>query len=119
MRRTSRHTFVVEDDRQAARHRLRPLLRAALPGRRLRALGRCRSRRPRSRDLRRRDGGGATPVRSPTAAPSPFLETDDHRLPAIAAYLRLGYVPQYTEADHEGRWSAIFTQLADGRRGKR
>jgi GNAT superfamily N-acetyltransferase len=48
-----------------------------------------------------------------------FLETDDHRLPAIAAYLRLGYVPQYTEDDHEGRWSAIFTKLAEGRKGKR
>jgi GNAT superfamily N-acetyltransferase len=48
-----------------------------------------------------------------------FLETDDHRLPAIAAYLRLGYVPQYTEADHEGRWSAVFTELANSRRSKR
>ena len=48
-----------------------------------------------------------------------FLETDDHRLPAISAYLRLGYVPQYTEADHEGRWSAIFKTLAEGRRSKR
>lgn len=51
--------------------------------------------------------------------PVAVLETDDHRLPAIAAYLRLGYIPQYTEADHEGRWSMIFTQLAEGRRGKR
>jgi GNAT superfamily N-acetyltransferase len=48
-----------------------------------------------------------------------FLETDDHRLPAISAYLRLGYVPQYTEADHEARWSAVFTALANGRRSKR
>lgn len=48
-----------------------------------------------------------------------FLETDDHRLPAISAYLRLGYVPQYTEPDHEARWSTIFTTLAEGRRGKR
>jgi mycothiol synthase len=48
-----------------------------------------------------------------------FLETDDHRLPAISAYLRLGYVPQYTEDDHEARWSAIFTTLAEGRKGKR
>jgi mycothiol synthase len=48
-----------------------------------------------------------------------FLETDDHRLPAISAYLRLGYVPQYTEADHEARWSAVFTTLANGRRSKR
>jgi mycothiol synthase len=51
--------------------------------------------------------------------PVAFLETDDQRLPAIAAYLRLGYVPQYTEGDHEARWSKIFTQLAEGRRGKR
>ena len=51
--------------------------------------------------------------------PVAFLETDDQRLPAIAAYLRLGYVPHYTESDHEGRWSRIFTQLAEGRRGKR
>jgi mycothiol synthase len=48
-----------------------------------------------------------------------FLETDDQRLPAIAAYLRLGYVPQYAEPDHEARWSAIFTKLAEGRRSKR
>jgi GNAT superfamily N-acetyltransferase len=50
--------------------------------------------------------------------PVAFLETDDQRLPAIAAYLRLGYVPHYTESDHESRWSKIFTQLAEGRRGK-
>jgi hypothetical protein len=48
-----------------------------------------------------------------------MLETDDHRLPAISAYHRLGYVPQYTEADHEGRWSAIFSTLAEARRSKR
>lgn len=51
--------------------------------------------------------------------PVAFLETDDQRLPAIAAYLRLGYVPQYTESDHEARWSAIFSQLAEGRKEKR
>ena len=48
-----------------------------------------------------------------------FLETDDQRLPAISAYLRLGYVPQYTEADHEQRWSTIFTTLANARRSAR
>jgi mycothiol synthase len=48
-----------------------------------------------------------------------FLETDDQRLPAISAYLRLGYVPQYIETDHEARWSATFIKLADGRKGKR
>lgn len=51
--------------------------------------------------------------------PVAVLETDDHRLPAIAAYLRLGYVPQYVEPDHEVRWSAVFTKLAESRRGKR
>ena len=48
-----------------------------------------------------------------------FLETDDRRLPAISAYLRLGYVPQYTEPDHERRWSTIFTALAAARRSAR
>lgn len=48
-----------------------------------------------------------------------FLETDDQRLPALSAYLRLGYVPQYTEPDHEQRWSAIFTTLAAARRSAR
>lgn len=48
-----------------------------------------------------------------------FLETDDLRLPAISAYLRLGYVPQYTEPDHEQRWSTIFATLANARRAAR
>ncbi len=39
------------------------------------------------------------------------LETDDHRLAAIKLYLRLGYVPQYPEPDHERRWSVIFRAL--------
>lgn len=39
------------------------------------------------------------------------LKTDDHRLAAIKLYLRLGYVPQYPEPDHDGRWSAIFPRL--------
>ncbi len=39
------------------------------------------------------------------------LETDDHRLAAIKLYLRLGYVPQYPDPDHERRWSVIFRAL--------
>lgn len=39
------------------------------------------------------------------------LETDDHRLAAIKLYLRLGYIPQYPDADHQTRWSAIFRRL--------
>ena len=44
------------------------------------------------------------------------LETDDPRLPAISAYLRLGFVPQYRDTDHELRWSRVFRQLAESRR---
>jgi mycothiol synthase len=40
------------------------------------------------------------------------LETDDPRLPAIASYLGLGFVPSYAAPDHETRWSAVFAQLA-------
>lgn len=40
------------------------------------------------------------------------LETDDERLPAITVYLGLGYVPQYRDPSHEGRWSAIFQAMA-------
>lgn len=45
-----------------------------------------------------------------------ILETDDFRLPAIASYLGQGFIPHYTESDHEDRWSKVFEQLAQGRR---
>ncbi len=45
-----------------------------------------------------------------------ILETDDFRLPAIASYLGQGFIPHYTDADHEVRWSKVFEQLAQGRR---
>ncbi len=45
-----------------------------------------------------------------------ILETDDFRLPAIASYLGQGFVPHYTDPDHEERWSKVFEQLAQGRR---
>jgi mycothiol synthase len=49
------------------------------------------------------------------------LETDDSRLPAIASYLGLGFVPVYAAPDHESRWSAVFRQMAvawrKGRKG--
>lgn len=47
------------------------------------------------------------------------LETDDDRLPAIAAYLGLGFVPAYAEPGHEARWSAVFFNLAAHRRRAR
>jgi predicted dehydrogenase/ribosomal protein S18 acetylase RimI-like enzyme len=44
------------------------------------------------------------------------LETDDHRLPAIATYLGLGFAPEYRHPGHPGRWAAVLQQLAAGRR---
>jgi|GEM_PF-59526 len=45
------------------------------------------------------------------------LETDDHRLPAIATYLGLGFAPEYRDPSHPERWAAVFRGLAEGRRG--
>lgn len=45
-----------------------------------------------------------------------ILETDDFRLPAIASYLGQGFIPHYTDGDHELRWSKVFENLAQGRR---
>lgn len=39
------------------------------------------------------------------------LETDDERLPAIATYLGMGFVPEYLDADHQVRWSQVFSAL--------
>jgi ribosomal protein S18 acetylase RimI-like enzyme len=46
------------------------------------------------------------------------LETDDHRLPAIATYLRLGFAPEYRDPSHPPRWAAVFHHLAEGRRAR-
>ncbi len=39
------------------------------------------------------------------------LETDDHRLPAIATYLGLGFVPDYRHPGHSVRWAQVFRHL--------
>lgn len=44
------------------------------------------------------------------------LETDDHRLPAIATYLGLGFAPEYRDPLHPARWSAVLQDLAQSRR---
>ena len=44
------------------------------------------------------------------------LETDDHRLAAIATYLGLGFTPEYRHPSHPARWAAVFAALAEGRR---
>lgn len=45
------------------------------------------------------------------------LETDDDRLPAIAAYLRLGFIPMYRHVDDPARWSDVMRALAQRRAG--
>lgn len=40
-----------------------------------------------------------------------YLQTDDHRLPAIKTYLKLGWIPNLVEADMPGRWQAICEKL--------
>ncbi len=42
-----------------------------------------------------------------------LLEVDDHRLPAIRAYLKLGFIPVYgvNREDHSSRWSSVFQNL--------
>ena len=50
---------------------------------------------------------------------SAALTTDDPRLPAIATYLALGFVPDYWEdpaSSQRARWSAVFARLAAARR---
>ncbi len=46
------------------------------------------------------------------------LETDDHRLPAIATYLAMGFAPEYRDAGHPARWASVFRRLAEGRRDR-
>lgn len=50
---------------------------------------------------------------------SSILETDDVRLPAINSYLGQGFIPHYTDGDHEERWSRVFELLAQARRSKK
>ncbi len=41
-----------------------------------------------------------------------FLLTDDHRLPAIAPYLKLGYIPVTHHSDMTARWQKVRAALA-------
>lgn len=40
------------------------------------------------------------------------LITDDERLPAIAVYRRLGFMPEPCHASHPHRWTAVLTNLS-------
>lgn len=42
------------------------------------------------------------------------LDTDDFRVPAIKAYLRLGFEPHYYDDSHRERWRAIMDRIAVG-----
>ena len=39
------------------------------------------------------------------------LRTDDFRLPAMKIYLKLGFVPDYSDATYPKRWQNIFDKL--------
>lgn len=41
------------------------------------------------------------------------LDTDDWRVPAIKAYLRLGFEPHYYDDSHRDRWQAIADKIAE------
>jgi mycothiol synthase len=43
-----------------------------------------------------------------------FLRTDDHRYPAIATYLRLGFEPWLRDPTAETRWRSVLRQLRAG-----
>ena len=42
---------------------------------------------------------------------SAYLSTDDFRIPAVRAYLTLGFEPDFVEESHRLRWMQIFTRL--------
>jgi mycothiol synthase len=48
-----------------------------------------------------------------------FLRTEDHRLPAIRTYLKLGFEPWLVDPSAPGRWDAILSQLDDDQRRRR
>lgn len=41
---------------------------------------------------------------------STYLGTDDFRIPAINAYLKLGFEPSYLDDSHRARWAEIFSE---------
>lgn len=41
-----------------------------------------------------------------------YLRTDDHRLPAIRTYLKLGWRPRTWDADSQRRWTAVCERVA-------
>jgi hypothetical protein len=45
-----------------------------------------------------------------------FLRTDDHRYPAIATYLRLGFEPWLRDPTAEKRWQVVRAALKTYRR---
>lgn len=44
------------------------------------------------------------------------LKTDDFRLPAIKAYIRLGFEPKIVHENQVERWEAVYKELEQGKR---
>jgi predicted dehydrogenase/N-acetylglutamate synthase-like GNAT family acetyltransferase len=42
-----------------------------------------------------------------------FLLTDDHRIPAISVYLKMGFIPAMYREDMPSRWDAIYGMLSN------
>lgn len=42
---------------------------------------------------------------------SAILDTDDHRIPAIKTYLKLGFEPEFLSAKHEERWQKVLAAI--------
>lgn len=50
-----------------------------------------------------------------TLPPRPiYLLTDDHRIPALKTYLKVGFSPDLEHPTYIARWRLIFSQLGDG-----
>ena len=43
-----------------------------------------------------------------------YLLTDDHRLPALKTYFKIGFVPDLEHPTYVERWQLIFSQLGEG-----
>lgn len=50
---------------------------------------------------------------------SVLLSTDDHRIPAIALYLSLGFKPVYSHESHKERWEKVLGQIEESKSSRK
>ena len=43
-----------------------------------------------------------------------YLLTDDHRVPALKTYLKVGFTPDLSDRSYVGRWQLVFSALGHG-----